>query len=171
MNKKLDPSTCPYCGSSDIIGNQVDIEYESAYQACACEACEAAWSECYDMTRRMNDNGDTIQRKECVIIGDLTDSHFIERQINSLLRSHPEIKPHIDIQTQRVNKTGTPQTHDHTHRMQEHDRVLADKCTDDTLARRTVGGAAYLLGFNSGYVQALVDMRDKLDNVLGGEAE
>ena len=101
MNKNINADTCPYCGGSDIIGNQVDVEFESAYQACACEDCEAEWSDCYEMARRTDNEGDTIQSKECVIIGDITDdsitaNHYIVRTINSLLRNYPELKPHIN---------------------------------------------------------------------------
>lgn len=43
------PSKCPYCGSADITGQQIDIESRQATQPVTCNACEKQWTDIYTL--------------------------------------------------------------------------------------------------------------------------
>lgn len=42
---------CPYCDSSDIIGEGVEIEANEAYQQMFCNVCDRGWTDEYKLVR------------------------------------------------------------------------------------------------------------------------
>lgn len=52
VTKYLDSggATCPVCGSSDIFGEQFEVESGEAVQPISCHACGASWEDIYTLT-------------------------------------------------------------------------------------------------------------------------
>lgn len=44
-----DSSKCPYCGSSDIEGGEVDCQGDNHYQDIQCNACDRTWTDTYSL--------------------------------------------------------------------------------------------------------------------------
>jgi transcription elongation factor Elf1 len=47
---KGDGNKCPKCGSSDIVGDSVEIDAGGAWQSVSCSECEAEWVDIYKLT-------------------------------------------------------------------------------------------------------------------------
>lgn len=47
---------CPFCGSYDIIGQEVNIDAGSAWQDVFCNHCENEWQDTYTLTGYANTN-------------------------------------------------------------------------------------------------------------------
>lgn len=43
-------SNCPLCGSTDIFGEQFEVEAGEAVQPIACHVCGASWEDIYSLT-------------------------------------------------------------------------------------------------------------------------
>lgn len=46
---------CPYCGSGDITGSQIDVEGNSAIQEVTCDNCDARWHDVYKLVDVLED--------------------------------------------------------------------------------------------------------------------
>ena len=46
---------CPRCGSTQIIGDSVDIEFDNAIQPCECLTCGHHWHDVYALVDRIDD--------------------------------------------------------------------------------------------------------------------
>lgn len=45
-----DSGKCPYCGSPDIEGGEVDCQGDAHYQGIVCNACEREWTDTYTLS-------------------------------------------------------------------------------------------------------------------------
>ena len=54
-----DSGKCPICGSSDIVGDEIQAEGDSHYQTINCQSCDASWVDVYTLTDiEMDEPGD-----------------------------------------------------------------------------------------------------------------
>ena len=41
------PNHCPYCGSENIVGHSIEVDWKGAWQAVSCEDCGKDWNDTF----------------------------------------------------------------------------------------------------------------------------
>ena len=47
---KMRGLACPFCGSTDIVGEEITVDEGKAYQTISCADCEQVWTDGYTLT-------------------------------------------------------------------------------------------------------------------------